>query len=151
MPRSPPDRGCSVDEVGLAAAGADPTNEYAFTAETYDAVVIAALAYEVSGRTDGPGLAPAVVGVTTGGERRVDFAECRRLVGRGIDIDYEGLPSTSWIVRRVPTSVPSANVTITASSKGPAPVASTRYWLPGWRPLSVTQRGSLAPAGSWTV
>ena len=62
-----------------------------FTPETYDAVIIAALAAEVSGATSGPELAAAVPGVTKNGVKCFDFAECKRLHIEGDDIDYDGL------------------------------------------------------------
>lgn len=75
----------------LEDVGVDPGNEFAFAPESYDAVIISALAAEISGATSGPDLAAAIVGVTRDGDKCFDFAECKRLIGEGRDIDYEGL------------------------------------------------------------
>lgn len=72
-----------LDGLGVA--------DFRFAPESYDAVVIAALAAESSGATSGPDLAAAMVEVTRDGERCFDFAECQRLLARGRDIDYDGL------------------------------------------------------------
>jgi branched-chain amino acid transport system substrate-binding protein len=64
---------------------------FAFAPESYDAAVIGALAAESSGATSGPALAEAIVGVTRDGEKCFDFAECKRLLSEGADIDYDGL------------------------------------------------------------
>lgn len=61
-----------------------------FTPEAYDAVIIAALAAQVSGVTSGPDLAAAVPGVTKDGEKCFSFPECMRLLSEGRDIDYDG-------------------------------------------------------------
>ena len=62
-----------------------------YTPESYDAVVIAALAAEVSGATSGAELAAAIPGVTRDGDKCFDFAECKRMIGEGVDIDFDGL------------------------------------------------------------
>ncbi|MEM7275168.1 MAG: ABC transporter substrate-binding protein, partial [Actinomycetota bacterium] len=72
----------------LAALGFE---RFEWSPETYDATVIAALAAEVSGVTDGPELSAAIAGVTRDGEKCFDFAECKRMIAEGEDIDYDGL------------------------------------------------------------
>ena len=72
-----------LDDVGVS--------DYRFAPESYDAVVIAALAAESSGATEGPEFVAAMVEVTRNGEKCFDFAECQRLLARGLDIDYDGL------------------------------------------------------------
>jgi len=63
----------------------------AYAPETYDAVIIAALASEIARSSAGVDLAVHLPGVTTRGERCTDFAACRALVQAGTDIDYDGL------------------------------------------------------------
>jgi ABC-type branched-subunit amino acid transport system substrate-binding protein len=69
----------------------DPALEdYSYAAETYDAVVVIALAVEVA-KTDGIDFAKEINGVTRGGEKCTDYASCLELVKAGTDIDYDGV------------------------------------------------------------
>lgn len=69
----------------------DPALEdYSYAAETYDAVVVIALAVEVA-KTDGIEFASEINGVTRGGEKCTDYAGCLELVKAGTDIDYDGV------------------------------------------------------------
>lgn len=70
----------------------DPELEYfGFTSETYDAVVVTALATEAAGTDDPAQVARHVSDVTRGGEPCTTFAVCATLVREGVDIDYDGL------------------------------------------------------------
>lgn len=73
----------------LDAAGVDGVYDYG--AETYDAIVISALAAEIAGCADGVSIAAQINGVTKDGEKCTDFASCLSLVQAGTDIDYDGL------------------------------------------------------------
>lgn len=73
----------------LDAAGVDGVYDYG--AETYDAIVISALAAEIAGCADGVSIAAQINGVTRDGEKCTDFASCLSLVQAGTDIDYDGL------------------------------------------------------------
>ena len=64
---------------------------YDYGAETYDAIVISALAAEIAGCADGVSIGAQINGVTKGGEKCTDFASCLALVKAGTDIDYDGL------------------------------------------------------------
>ncbi len=57
--------------------------------ETYDAVMIVALAAEVAG-TDGIEYASEINGVTRDGTKCLTFAECKELIAAGENIDYDG-------------------------------------------------------------
>ncbi|MGY1651116.1 ABC transporter substrate-binding protein [Geodermatophilus sp. SYSU D01119] len=59
--------------------------------ETYDAVVVAALAAQLAGSTDATVFAPYVNGVTVGGETCTDVAACLEIVAAGGNPDYDGL------------------------------------------------------------
>ena len=61
-----------------------------YAAESYDAVIITALAMEIAG-TDGIEHASEINGVTRDGEKCSDFPTCMELVAAGTDIDYDGL------------------------------------------------------------
>ena len=69
----------------------DPELEdFSYGPETYDAVVITALAAEVAGTDDPVAIAAEINGVTRDGTTCTTFAECRDLVADGEDIDYDG-------------------------------------------------------------
>jgi branched-chain amino acid transport system substrate-binding protein len=64
--------------------------DVAYAAQSYDSVVVTALAAAVA-HTDEPALvAKEINGVTKGGEKCTSFAACMTLVKDGKDIDYDG-------------------------------------------------------------
>jgi ABC-type branched-subunit amino acid transport system substrate-binding protein len=70
--------------------GIDPAlKDYNYAAETYDAVVIIALAVEKA-KTDGIDYAKEINGITRGGEKCTDFKTCKALIDAGKDPDYDG-------------------------------------------------------------
>jgi len=73
----------------LDEAGVDGVYDYG--AETYDAIVISALAAEIAGCADGVSIGAQINGVTKDGEKCTTFADCMELVKAGTDIDYDGL------------------------------------------------------------
>lgn len=64
---------------------------YAYGAETYDAVVITALAAEVAGSTDPTVIAREINGVTRTGTKCRSFVQCRDLIAAGGNPDYIGI------------------------------------------------------------
>jgi ABC-type branched-subunit amino acid transport system substrate-binding protein len=66
-------------------------NDYSYVAETYDAVVISALAAELAGTTVPKTLAKYVNGVTTGGEECDSVKQCMTLAKDGVDLAYRGV------------------------------------------------------------
>jgi branched-chain amino acid transport system substrate-binding protein len=74
----------------LDAAG-DMGGVYAYGAETYDSIIIVALAAEVAGSDDPSAIAAEINGVTKDGTVCTSFAECLELIQAGEDIDYDGL------------------------------------------------------------
>jgi ABC-type branched-subunit amino acid transport system substrate-binding protein len=65
-------------------------NAFSYGAETYDAVVIMALAAELAGSDDPAQVAANINGVTRDGTECTTFEECQPLVADGEDIDYNG-------------------------------------------------------------
>ena len=61
-----------------------------YAAETYDAIVVIALAVEQA-KTDGIEYASLINGITKGGTKCTSFKECDALVKAGTDIDYDGV------------------------------------------------------------
>ena len=65
--------------------------DYSYGPETYDAVVITALATELAGTDDPAQVATFINGVTREGEKCATFEECKALIDGGTtDIDYDG-------------------------------------------------------------
>lgn len=65
-------------------------SDYNYAAETYDAMIIVALAAEAAG-SDGIELASEIQGVTRDGEKCTDFAACVEIIKAGGDPDYDGV------------------------------------------------------------
>ena len=86
----PPELGQEFkDRLATVPSGKDLT-DFAYSAETYDAVIIIALAVEAA-KSDGIEHAGKIVDVTTGGEKCSDFVACKALLDAGTDIDYDGV------------------------------------------------------------
>jgi len=64
--------------------------DFSYGPETYDAVVIMALAAEVAGSDDPAQVAANINGVTREGTACTTYEECKQLVADGEDIDYNG-------------------------------------------------------------
>jgi branched-chain amino acid transport system substrate-binding protein len=65
--------------------------DFLYGPETYDAVVITALATEIAGTDEPAAVATEINGVTRDGEACTSFAQCRDLIAAGTtDIDYDG-------------------------------------------------------------
>ena len=64
--------------------------DFSYAAETYDAIVITALAAEVAGSDDPALIAAEINGVTRDGTACTTFEECKALIEAGDDIDYDG-------------------------------------------------------------
>lgn len=65
-------------------------NDFLYAAESYDAVMISALAAQLAGTTEPTAIAKQIVGVTNGGERCEGAATCLELARDGEDIEYRG-------------------------------------------------------------
>jgi ABC-type branched-subunit amino acid transport system substrate-binding protein len=63
---------------------------YNYAGESYDAVVLVALAAQAAGTNDATKFAPYINGLTTGGEACTDFAACLEILNSGGDVDYDG-------------------------------------------------------------
>jgi len=64
--------------------------EFAYLAESYDAVILLALAAEQAKNDSGEAIAANLTSVSTGGEKVSDFAAGLAAIKAGKDIDYEG-------------------------------------------------------------
>ncbi len=79
----------AVDEF-WQAEGNDALEDFNYAAESYDAVVVIALAVHKAG-TDGSAHAGEIVGITGEGEACTSFVECRDIIDAGGDPDYQGV------------------------------------------------------------
>ncbi|WP_163890614.1 ABC transporter substrate-binding protein [Mycolicibacterium hippocampi] len=71
---------------------ADPALiDFNYAGESYDAVVITALAAEQAQSTAGVDIAANIIGVTRDGVKCTTFADCRDRIRAGEDIDYDGV------------------------------------------------------------
>ncbi|WP_394939408.1 ABC transporter substrate-binding protein [uncultured Ilumatobacter sp.] len=72
--------------------GIDPDlKDYSYAAESYDTVVIMALAATVAGSDDGVAIGAEINDVTRGGEKCTTYADCLALATAGTDFDYDGV------------------------------------------------------------
>ncbi len=62
-----------------------------FAAQSYDCVVLMALAAEIAGGTDGDAIMAAINGLTHGGTECSSYGECAALIDAGEDVDYVGV------------------------------------------------------------
>src|SRR3954468_22430600 len=70
----------------------DPNlKDYNYAGETYDAVVITALAAQMAGTNDANVFKAYVNGVTFGGDKCKDFASCLDIINSGGNPDYDGI------------------------------------------------------------
>ena len=79
------------DEEFIARLKEDPTvKDLTYGAESYDAVVITALAAIAAGDDSGTAIGSEIVNVTREGTQCATFEECAQLLEDGEDIDYQG-------------------------------------------------------------
>lgn len=64
--------------------------DFSYGPETYDAVIIVALAAAIAGSDNPAEVAAQINGVTRDGEVCETFADCKALIDAGTDIDYDG-------------------------------------------------------------
>jgi ABC-type branched-subunit amino acid transport system substrate-binding protein len=72
------------------AEGNEALNDWSYAAESFDSVMLIALAAEQA-QSDGSALANEIVAVSKDGEKCSDFQTCVDLIKAGTDIDYEGV------------------------------------------------------------
>ncbi|WP_419925040.1 ABC transporter substrate-binding protein [Candidatus Poriferisocius sp.] len=68
-----------------------PDDGVAFASNSYDCVIILALAAAAARATSGPDIIAQVSAVTSGGQKCFSYGECAGLLSDGVDIDYDGV------------------------------------------------------------
>ena len=82
----------SLTEFKDRLLGVDSALEdFSYSAESYDAVMVIALAALVAGSDDGVAVGAQINDVTRGGTKCTTFKECADLIAAGTDIDYDGV------------------------------------------------------------
>jgi ABC-type branched-subunit amino acid transport system substrate-binding protein len=64
--------------------------DYNYSAESYDAAMLVALAAQSAGSTQATAFGPYVNALTVGGEKCSDFAACLAIINAGGDVDFDG-------------------------------------------------------------
>lgn len=79
------------DEFRKELLRVDPKlKDFSYGPESYDAVMVAALGAIAAKDETGPAIASKLVEITSGGQGCDTFAECKKLLEQGKDIDYQG-------------------------------------------------------------
>jgi len=76
---------------GNLSGGAYKDLDFSYAPESYDAVILIALAAEQAGKTNGQSIRDNLISVSSGGTKCTTFAECKALIAAGTDIDYDGV------------------------------------------------------------
>ncbi|MCQ6513174.1 hypothetical protein NPN18_25750, partial [Vibrio parahaemolyticus] len=70
----------------------DPAlTDYSYAPESYDAVIVAALAAAQAKDDSGTAIRDNMQSVSEDGEKCTTFADCLKLINAGTDIDYDGV------------------------------------------------------------
>src|SRR4051795_5449605 len=81
------------DDFKKKLLGVDPNlgNTFNYAGESYDAVVITALAAQMAGTNDATKFKAYVNGVTVGGDKCTDYKACLDIINGGGNPDYDGI------------------------------------------------------------
>jgi branched-chain amino acid transport system substrate-binding protein len=80
------------DDFKSRLLGINPDlKDYSYAAESYDAVMLMALAAIAADDASGPGIQSQLQAVSTEGEKCETFDACSELLAAGTDIDYDGV------------------------------------------------------------
>jgi ABC-type branched-subunit amino acid transport system substrate-binding protein len=116
------------DEFIGRLATVDPNlQDYLYAAETYDAVLISALAAQVAG-TDNPSeVAKNINGVTRDGTKCTTWADCAALIDQGEDIDYDGASGPQEFSQNGEPTQASFGILVYAPDRNQTDPALTEY------------------------
>jgi hypothetical protein len=65
--------------------------DYNYAGETYDAIIITALAAQAAGTVEANTFKDHINGITFGGDKCEDFASCLEILNNGGNVDYDGI------------------------------------------------------------
>ena len=127
----------------------DPNlQDFNYAGETYDAVILTALAAQAAGTNDANTFKAYVNGLTFGGDKCEDFASCSAILAEGGNVDYDGISG--------PLSFADAGEPAQASfgilqfgEDNQLDDAATEYVIAGDEANAATDEGpAVAPAGT---
>jgi ABC-type branched-subunit amino acid transport system substrate-binding protein len=75
----------------------DEKGNLIYGGQSYDCVILLALAAEQAGSVEGPALLEAVTEVTSGGTECATFADCKAAIAQGQDIQYRGTLASGFL------------------------------------------------------
>ncbi|SDD10145.1 substrate-binding protein [Geodermatophilus telluris] len=123
-------------------------NTFNYAGETYDAVVLTALAAQLAGTNDANVFKAYVNGVTTGGEKCDSFQACLDIVNAGGNPDYDGVSGPLAFVDAGEPAAASFGIQQFGDDNA-IDDSATRYVLAGDEANATTDEGPApAPAGT---
>jgi branched-chain amino acid transport system substrate-binding protein len=79
------------DTLQKRLLGVDPAlTDFSYAPESYDAVILLALAAQQAGDDSGASIQANMISVSTGGTKVTNFADGLKVITDGGDVDYEG-------------------------------------------------------------
>jgi branched-chain amino acid transport system substrate-binding protein len=75
----------------------DEKGNLSYGGQSYDCVIVLALAAEQAGSVEGPAMIEAVTAVTSGGTECGTFADCKAAIQQGQDIQYRGSLASGFL------------------------------------------------------
>jgi len=116
------------DEFKARLATVNPNlTDYLYSGESYDAVMITALASQIAG-TDNPSeVAKNINGVTRDGTKCTSWADCSALIDQGEDIDYDGASGPAEFSQNGEPTQASFGILVYAPDKNETDPALTTY------------------------
>ena len=83
---------CIRDSFIARLLGVDPDlQDFAYSGESYDAVMVIALAAIVAGSNDGVAVGAEINDITRGGDKCSTVASCGEILAADGDVDYDGV------------------------------------------------------------
>jgi hypothetical protein len=114
--------------------------DYNYAGETYDAIVISALAAQAAGTVDANEFKAYVNGITFGGDKCEDFASCLEILNDGGNVDYDGISGPLAFADAGEPSVASFGL-LQFGSDNAIDSAATEYVLAGDEANAATDEG----------
>jgi branched-chain amino acid transport system substrate-binding protein len=117
----------SEDFIARLATVNPNLEDYLYAGESYDAVMITALAAQAAG-TDNPAEVAAMInGVTRDGEKCTTWADCTALLEQGEDIDYDGASGPQEFSQNGEPTQASFGILVYAPDRNETDPALTEY------------------------
>jgi ABC-type branched-subunit amino acid transport system substrate-binding protein len=89
--------GTEFNERLDAVLPADEKGNLIYGGQSYDCIIVLALAAEQAGSVEGPAMLDAVLEVTSGGTECNTFADCKAAIDQGQDVQYRGSLASGFL------------------------------------------------------